>query len=1370
MVTRTSSEQGPRGPSSLDVFDSDTESEDPLADFASEVAEAEGATSREAEALHRFDLFTASFKNVPDLFRLALKSAHSKLEETRRIQDKVCGDVKTLDGNLRKTSARSVKQIEGLRETFAEFDRRITQCEEMAQNVGKRRTRKSDTDQNIRGPMELEGGRSSHRLMSGPPTQPPPRIGNAVPELRVQSTAQNGKRGSMAAAAKSFHGPMTPRRGSARPFAEPDSPTHMAAAMQAVAGRRSPRAASPGPGAGKDTAVAQRAVAKTVSIGALMLGVKSGGSESSRSSRRSSGPSSPPRGEDTPRGSVLPFGLNLKTLRLKHSEEAVEETRAKRASEASDSPAKTARPRAQFASNQSGGSSRPSESESEADSVQVMVNEVEERLAERITATELDMSETQETVQSMQEEVEKMMGKLAAVIGQVDTLKSTIQKQASEERIQAVSFTWIKFKLPGWLKSIGGLDEGDEKALATVLRRASRPDAHILAKASAIMQSQLVEQVDDLNNVKGRVTALEEEVFMKSVSGSDDDEPGSDDARAWVSSAPQRALRRVATANFAKLLAGRQSTSDHFELQQAQGTDSDEEELSREPEAVTEAGADAQMFSVESALTDADSRSGSTKIPALDAHRDQEESEEQQPPLTCQVCEEAPCRCAEEKGSPSGGRVAFKILKIHVSTSQDASMTLATEARGPAEEPPLAAQPSGARLGQGDAEPMASGSFPPSAARSRRPSMFGDEDDLAELRTPSRLRRPSLDSVVPPPGFSSSARRGGVLKVPVFIEAVKTGVGPAASSEDDSSGRNQADTATFRSSGGGSRRLSKADVLASNASANGEAIQDIYDKSQHLSSKVDDLEPILKAHAVELELLQGSIAELKETDIAKLVAGLDKLTERMVSNEVAVKECFASYHGSCENMDRNMAGCRTEAAELSSDLRMLADVACTSVADVLKKVEDERARLYEQASIVFPRAMEQKEQAGTMSITEARLFAVDTRVDALEQSVWNWRAEKDAAARGASPPDTPRSGQSEDESRPHFGASRRRRKSSEGSFSPGPGGRRASGQRWQRASFAMSASGRLSKVMGGEAAADPGSRGRGPYAGGSLVTIDSKGTVTRRQSTGGTPKAAAGSRGMAAAESPDAAAAESRSPSTEARGSMFSRAKTAMLEAMAASDRVGGGAGGEGSGRPASAEKQPAQTEEAKSLRLFLPLVPKSARGAADATPGSREPVFYVEDDVPAMVAARSAGNECAGIVQDNEAPMQKLASTSLSPASIILPSRRLREEGVLPPGSGSGSPVATAAPPSRPRTAIGQPQHRTKRPMVVSGTAVALPGKEGLATGQGRINIGRPGSAAPQPRAFPQQQQQKQQQQQQLQQQQQQQQPLPALHKAPPS
>mmetsp|Transcript_104439 Transcript_104439/g.302176 ORF Transcript_104439/g.302176 Transcript_104439/m.302176 type:complete len:543 (-) Transcript_104439:2395-4023(-) len=115
--------------------------------------------SNDDVALQTFDLLASSFRNVPDLYRLAYKSQHSKLEAAIDAQQQLRKDVDRIELNLRKTQEQSTNQMKKIKETITEI----------AEHVSSRRRRSMRRDQSRAdgGTPDAKAMRTSSKNESG---------------------------------------------------------------------------------------------------------------------------------------------------------------------------------------------------------------------------------------------------------------------------------------------------------------------------------------------------------------------------------------------------------------------------------------------------------------------------------------------------------------------------------------------------------------------------------------------------------------------------------------------------------------------------------------------------------------------------------------------------------------------------------------------------------------------------------------------------------------------------------------------------------------------------------------------------------------------------------------------------------------------------------------------------------------------------------------------------------------------------------------------------------------------------------------------------------------------------------------------------
>ncbi|CAE7231011.1 unnamed protein product [Symbiodinium natans] len=144
--------------------------------------------------------------------------------------------------------------------------------------------------------------------------------------------------------------------------------------------------------------------------------------------------------------------------------------------------------------------------------------------------------------------------------------------------------------------------------------------------------------------------------------------------------------------------------------------------------------------------------------------------------------------------------------------------------------------------------------------------------------------------------------------------------------------------------------------------------------------------------AVNLPIMQEALQAQKE-DGDRLREGLLGVSERMGALEATAKELAESVQQLRElsDMREQEASCRLANVEGRTDgeFQRVIALAEERVMSFLRESELERARLWHQMSVLFPRFIQDEEEDADkkMTLTEARMYALDIRLDTLEGGI-----------------------------------------------------------------------------------------------------------------------------------------------------------------------------------------------------------------------------------------------------------------------------------------------------------------------------------------------------------------------------------------------
>lgn len=1210
----------------------------------------------EAEALKRFDLLASNFKNVPDLYKLALTTHHSKLEESRRTMSTLQADIGRVDANLRKTQARQVKQLDSMRDAMTEMEKRMSNCERFASEKGGRIRRSRRSTQISLGPEETPSRTRGFSLFL--------KKEQAAPDMQVLPHDGSKSCSASHSPGHKFDEPATPVLAQ-----QHASPGRMTMTIEPVTPKRPKPALK------------------------SCLSLDLSGAQSEDSTPRLDARSTSKRGIaflPPSFASPLIVGKARQGFYLEDDDHGSEH-----------------------------GSQSDEDGES-VDSVVVMVSDLHVRVNERLDPLESHVNDVKKDLGHVKEDIASASKTARTLQQEVKALRELVARQTTEERMQGVCWAWVKRMLPPWLHGLGGLESDTPEALATALRSASRSDEHIMLSIRAELSREIAEQTTVYRNLTQRITLLEEEVFVETPkasapSGTDGSEHGSDSDGSSDADPKRLSFGRAARSQTQRTSEEAGEAISQNEEMEASGADLD---MGRQPsmfeteqldEPKDNVPCQSQQFesqyesqqSEEAASRTQKRRGAAGSCPlfvvGITPKRSRGEREDSKEPRAGSEDEREGSK-EERQGSNTVGATGGRIQSVGFAPHTDSGLSaLSSECGFPARSIDQSRTEDVLRSMDGANSGIRKASVDLNMHGSRRISLVGIVDAL-------RLTR--KNSIV-----------GDDLR------------GTVGSSR--------------------ARRQSKAEIMTEAMTARVHAMDEVTEESHRFVEAVQRLERTHEDRERQVEAFQARLDQFFATVGERFAALTKHMVDRMAEHDKKVTEGLELCSETCEDVTKQMAESRKEASMLSDDLRILADVACRGVQDVLQEVQEERARFHEQANIIFVRAVADKEASAEMTIAEARLFGLDSRLDCLEKQVWTWRGSAHRGhdslrpAKAESGPskersDSPAQGGSSSGGRTIGGGEMRHRPSSPSRMSPVAAPRRRSAGAVRRS--------HTCEGLG------QGPSGCGQYAGGGILVVGDDGL-----SRMGSPRSPSPVTESARQDSPERA-------TMTPRKSIFEKAKDAMLDALRLADEgpremVEQEVRGQSTTasdftmrlQPTMPQQQQQQISQLPLLSVarpqalqvtlspgqldqklqaassmqqqhqLLPMTAREARVLMDDSAGrdlrrgrvSPEPGPPSEPEAVAVSARGSVTSVAAA-----ESPWQ-----TLDPARVKLPSKILREEGLLPDAGGSGARPATAG---RPRPPQAQPAPRSVRKQKGDGSGTAAAPSAGVAS--------RPSSAAQRP------------------------------------
>eukprot|EP00929_Paragymnodinium_shiwhaense_P086243 TRINITY_DN4676_c0_g1_i3.p1 TRINITY_DN4676_c0_g1~~TRINITY_DN4676_c0_g1_i3.p1 ORF type:complete len:1617 (-),score=447.89 TRINITY_DN4676_c0_g1_i3:198-5048(-) len=154
---------------------------------------------------------------------------------------------------------------------------------------------------------------------------------------------------------------------------------------------------------------------------------------------------------------------------------------------------------------------------------------------------------------------------------------------------------------------------------------------------------------------------------------------------------------------------------------------------------------------------------------------------------------------------------------------------------------------------------------------------------------------------------------------------------------------------------------------------------------KEVKQQVSDIQETLKTYDKNLEEKLGKDIERAEDELLdeideigdKLSGRLDKHDEELATFQTELNTRMIRVHA---ELDKQLERAEDEMSKASDKLMQ-------SVSKGLHWLRDEEKRICTQVSAVFPRALLQAKSAKDFSVNEARLFTLDTRLEALEVEV-----------------------------------------------------------------------------------------------------------------------------------------------------------------------------------------------------------------------------------------------------------------------------------------------------------------------------------------------------------------------------------------------